>query len=83
MVSARKRPYGDREIEGLLKRVDDVYIGRGGKYEHVSLSSGASDKKEIIGKLKGPTGNLRAPALLKGKTLIVGFNEEMYRKALL
>jgi hypothetical protein len=26
----------------------------------------------------GPTGNLRAPCLRTGKTVIVGFNEELY-----
>jgi len=26
----------------------------------------------------GPTGNLRAPCLRVGKTLIVGFNEDLY-----
>ena len=30
--------------------------------------------------LLGPTGNLRAPALRKGKTLVVGFDEATYRK---
>jgi hypothetical protein len=30
----------------------------------------------------GPTGNLRAPALRTGKTLLVGFNEEAYRQIL-
>jgi arsenate reductase-like glutaredoxin family protein len=29
--------------------------------------------------LLGPTGNLRAPTLRKGKTLLVGFNMEAYK----
>jgi arsenate reductase-like glutaredoxin family protein len=28
--------------------------------------------------LLGPTGNLRAPTLRKGKTLVVGFNADTY-----
>jgi hypothetical protein len=31
----------------------------------------------------GPTGNLRAPTLRAGKTVIVGFNEELYGGKLL
>jgi len=27
--------------------------------------------------LRGPTGNYRAPMILKGKTLLVGFNAEV------
>ena len=30
----------------------------------------------------GPTGNLRAPTLVVGKTLLVGFNEEAYESVL-
>ncbi len=28
----------------------------------------------------GPTGNLRAPTIRTGATVLVGFNEEVYRK---
>jgi hypothetical protein len=28
----------------------------------------------------GPTGNLRAPCLRVGKTVLVGFNEDAYRE---
>ena len=30
----------------------------------------------------GPTGNLRAPTLVSGKTVLVGFNEASYAKLL-
>jgi arsenate reductase-like glutaredoxin family protein len=30
----------------------------------------------------GRTGNFRAPAVKKGRTLMIGFNEEMYREIL-
>jgi hypothetical protein len=30
----------------------------------------------------GPTGNLRAPTAKVGKTLLVGFNDEVYNEAL-
>lgn len=29
-------------------------------------------------RIKGPSGNLRAPALSLGNTLVVGFNEKMF-----
>jgi arsenate reductase-like glutaredoxin family protein len=46
---------------------------------------GAADKdsKEAIEAMLGPTGNLRAPTLRAGKTVIVGFNEELYGGKLL
>jgi hypothetical protein len=36
----------------------------------------------LLGLLLGPSGNLRAPTLRKGRTLLVGFDEPTY-KALL
>ena len=38
--------------------------------------------RDPVAHLLGPTGNLRAPTLRKGKTLVVGFNEEAYRRVL-
>ena len=36
----------------------------------------------LLALLLGPTGNLRAPTLRKGRTLLVGFDEASYAKAL-
>jgi len=32
----------------------------------------------LLAHMLGPTGNLRAPVIRKGKSLFVGFNEEVY-----
>ena len=37
---------------------------------------------EMVDAMLGPTGNLRAPTLRSGKTLLVGFNEEKYAAVL-
>ena len=34
--------------------------------------------KELVEAMLGPTGNLRAPTLIVGKTVLVGFNDEVY-----
>jgi len=39
------------------------------------------DDAMLLHHLLGPSGNLRAPTALKGKTLIVGFSDEAYREA--
>ncbi|MBW1883097.1 MAG: hypothetical protein JRJ58_06185, partial [Deltaproteobacteria bacterium] len=41
------------------------------------------DSREAIEAMLGPTGNLRAPTLRVGKTVLVGFNEEIYSASLL
>jgi hypothetical protein len=37
---------------------------------------------ELIQYLLGPTGNLKAPTLRIGQTLLVGFNDDAYRSVL-
>ena len=37
----------------------------------------------VVDAMVGSTGNLRAPCLRMGKTLVVGFNEDAYTEALL
>ena len=33
---------------------------------------------DVVAAMLGPTGNLRAPTLRRGKTVLVGFNEEVF-----
>ena len=40
------------------------------------------EKDELVAAMTGPTGNLRAPTLVVGKTVIVGFNEDIYSDSL-
>jgi hypothetical protein len=37
------------------------------------------DSKTLLEHMLGPTGNLRAPTIRKGKTLLVGFSAEAYQ----
>jgi hypothetical protein len=43
----------------------------------------SSDLEEVVEKMLGPTGNLRAPTMRVGKTTVVGFSEEAFGKVLL
>lgn len=40
------------------------------------------DETTLLKAMLGPTGNLRAPTLRIGRTLLVGFNEDAYAAAL-
>ena len=51
------------------------------KGKKVSDFKGGKDvTDEAIACMLGPTGNLRAPTIRKGKTIIVGFNHEVFEK---
>lgn len=44
----------------------------------VDLKKEAIDDDALANLMLGPTGNLRAPTLFVGKTLLVGFNDDAY-----
>ena len=70
---------GDAAL-AVLEGVDEIYAAKGKQVVHVDLKRGKPSKSELLGVLLGPTGNLRAPTLRKGRTLIVGFDEATYRR---
>ena len=64
----------------LVKKVKEVYAAKGKKVVHFNLKKDKPNDDELAKVLLGPTGNLRAPALRIGKTLLIGFDEETYQK---
>src|SRR5215472_1951526 len=72
---------GDAAL-GVLKDVDDVYAAKGKQVVHFDLRRTKPAKAELLSVLLGPTGNLRAPTLRKGRTLLVGFDETTYARVL-
>jgi hypothetical protein len=48
----------------------------------VDLRAEKPDRQALRALLLGPTGNLRAPTVRKGRTLIVGFDEQTYAELL-
>jgi len=79
---AKKQTIDGRGAFDLLKQVDEIYAARGSKLVHIDLRLEKPDVETLRGLIIGPTGNLRAPALRVGRTLLVGFSEEAYRKVL-
>ena len=73
-VSASKK-LGRSDAAALVKSSKKVIVAKGTK---VQSFPGGKVSKEIVDALLGPTGNLRAPTLRVGKTLLVGFDEGTY-----
>ena len=51
-------------------------VAKGKKVQEFAGGKGATD--EAVDAMLGATGNLRAPAIVVGKTLLIGFNEDVY-----
>ena len=68
--SATKAPLTDEEVRELLAAAERVVIAKGRSRRDVDPAETELDA------LKGPTGKYRAPILLAGGTLLVGFSVE-------
>jgi arsenate reductase-like glutaredoxin family protein len=58
-------------------------VSKGKKVVMFDMKKDPPDQETLLSAMLGPTGNLRAPCVRRGKTLLVGFNENAYREALL
>lgn len=74
-VSASRRPQGRREALALAAKARRLVAARGTKVATLDLSARPA-ASEILALMLGPTGNLRAPTMLAGDTLYVGFPKE-------
>lgn len=82
IVNAKKERLGAKEALDLTTSIKDLYVSKGKKVLHIDLSEQKPDAKELEKLMLGPTGNLRAPTIKSGKTLIVGFSDETYSSIL-
>jgi hypothetical protein len=79
--ASRDRRGRDAALE-LARSVDTVLVAKGKKVLTFDLKSDPPDDDTLAAALLGPTGNLRAPTLRQGRTLLVGFSEAAYQRIL-
>ena len=60
----------------LLKSVSKLIVAKGKKVNEFVVKDRVS--RDAVEAMLGPTGNLRAPAIRTGKTMLVGFNDEVF-----
>jgi hypothetical protein len=82
VVDATKERRGRDEALELARSVARVVAARGKRAVTFDMKKDPPDDETLLAYLLGPTGNLRAPTLRVGDTLLVGFGEEAYRRVL-
>jgi len=60
----------------MLKSASKLIAMKGKKIVEFDVKSSIS--QDAVQAMLGPTGNMRAPTLRVGKSLLVGFNEEVF-----
>ena len=81
-MDSKKRAVEEAEALALAREVDEIYAAKGKRLVHLDLRREKPDAATLRNLLIGPSGKLRAPTLRAGRRLLVGFNEEAYRKVL-
>ena len=71
------RKLGRADAEALLAGAETVHVAKGRKRTEVQASDPA-----VADLMLGTTGNLRAPVIRVGRTLIVGYHEEALSRVL-
>ena len=74
------RKLGREDALALAVAADKVIVAKGKKLDKYPVKGAPPD--EVVDAMLGRTGNLRAPTMRVGKTVIVGFNEEQYQTIL-
>ena len=82
VVSANKNKLGVPEALELISPCTRLVASKGTKPIDIDLKKNPQSPAELQTLLIGPTGNLRAPTIRKGRTLYVGFHAETFAAAL-
>ena len=82
LVDARKERLGPDDALKLTQDVSEVIAAKGKKVVRLRLAKDKPTRDELLAVLIGPSGNLRAPTLRKGKKLLVGFDPTAYSEVL-
>lgn len=77
-VDARKQTMPVEEAWKVASMCGKVLIASGKKIEEIVIEG--CEKAEVLPKMIGRSGNLRAPALRVGDILYVGFNDALYEQ---
>lgn len=67
----------------MARQAARVVVSKGRKTVVFDMRDNPPDDATLLAALLGPTGNLRAPALRSGDTLLVGFSQDAYEAELL
>lgn len=71
----------ERALE-LAGEADEIIAAKGRKIVRINVKKDRPGRDALLAVLLGPTGNLRAPAIVRGRTLMVGFDAATYREVL-
>ena len=77
-VNARQQKFEGAAAVTFVRQADEVWIAKGKNVRRIVFQNESISDDELIKLITGPTGNLRAPTIRRGRKLFVGFEAEQY-----
>ena len=81
-TDARKERFGPDAAIALTQTVSEIIAAKGKKVVRYNLAKDKPSRDDLLAIMIGPSGNLRAPTLRKGKKLLIGFDAALYGEVL-
>ncbi len=75
-VDAKKQNFAGEDAWQVVAAADKIYVASGKSI--VEFDPATAGKEEVLPKITGRTGNLRAPTLKRGNVFYVGYNATLY-----
>ena len=69
---------GAEKAKELIKGAGKIIVMKGKKVTTFDLKQDKPKAADLLAVMLGTTGNLRAPTTVRGKTVLVGFNQDIY-----
>lgn len=76
--TSANRPLGEDRARALVKDARRLVVMKGRKVAVFDLTKDKPKDAELLELMLGTTGNLRAPVVVRGGTVLVGFNADVY-----
>ncbi len=80
-VNASKK-LGRQDALGMVRQSKRLIAAKGKKVTAVEVTANTPSDDELAALMLGPTGNIRAPTLRVGQTLLVGYNDQVFAEEL-
>lgn len=75
-VNAKNKSIAGEDAWQVVAGADKIYVASGKNI--VTFDPATAGKEEVLPRITGRTGNLRAPALKRGNVFYIGYNVALY-----
>ncbi len=79
-ILADEQRLSAEDVQDLVHKVKEIWVARGAKIARFDMLEAPPGNQALLNLILAPSGNLRAPAVLVGERLVVGFHEDAYQQ---